>query len=145
MGNLAHHGYVLVVEDDADVREAITLVMEASGYEAVGAADGQEAMELLRSLPAPCIILLDLMMPRKDGWQFRAEQMGDPALADIPVIVLSALGRERVGNLPVSGFLDKPIDAGGLALSRYAASAVLLAAIAVCIAIFPQRAATRGH
>jgi CheY-like chemotaxis protein len=103
---------VLVVEDDFDVRDALTQVLEMEGFRVVGAADGNEAMERARTGPLPSVILLDLMMPVMDGWQFRTEQLRDPALAAIPVILISADGtvREKAAALSAAAFLRKPID-----------------------------------
>jgi CheY-like chemotaxis protein len=81
---------LLLVEDDGDVREALASVLREAGYEVVRAADGAEAIRALRSGLRPSAILLDLTMPVMDGFQFRAEQRGDPALAHIPVILISA-------------------------------------------------------
>jgi CheY-like chemotaxis protein len=107
---------VLVVEDDADVRAAIALFLASHGYEVLEARHGAEALALLRdaaaSGPAVGLVLLDLMMPVMDGWTFRAEQLGDPALASIPVIVVTAdaaaAGKSR--QLAAAAFLLKPID-----------------------------------
>ncbi len=81
---------VLLVEDDGDVREALADLLREHGYDVAWAADGAEAIRALRSGLRPSAILLDLMMPVMDGFQFRAEQRSDPALAPIPVIVISA-------------------------------------------------------
>ncbi len=81
---------LLVIEDDDDVREALADVLRDAGYDVAWAADGAEAIRALRSGLRPSAILLDLMMPVMDGYECRAEQRGDPALASIPVIVVSA-------------------------------------------------------
>jgi two-component system response regulator MprA len=83
-------GTVLVVDDHASIREAMTYALEAFGYEVVTAADGDEALDQLRRGTLPSLIVLDLEMPRKDGWAFRSEQTRDPKLAAIPTIVSSA-------------------------------------------------------
>src|SRR5262249_54943332 len=76
---------VLIVDDDRDIREALTQALVEGGYTAVGVANGQEALRWLRTAtPAPCLILLDLAMPVMNGWQFRSEQQRDPGLAAIP-------------------------------------------------------------
>lgn len=82
---------LLVVEDDPDVREAMSDVLREAGYQVRQAADGDVAMEALRAGLRPAAILLDLMMPGMNGYEFRAQQRADPALADIPIIVLSAM------------------------------------------------------
>jgi CheY-like chemotaxis protein len=82
---------ILLVEDDEIVRRAIQMVLEWEGYHVQCANNGQEALDALRSaLTQPCLILLDIMMPVLDGEQFRQEQLRDPSLASIPVIVVSA-------------------------------------------------------
>jgi CheY-like chemotaxis protein len=103
---------ILVVEDDLATREALSLILSADGYHVATAADGLDALGQLRVGERPGLILLDLMMPLMDGWQFRQEQLRDPRLADIPVIVCSAAGRvgQRAANLHALAYLDKPID-----------------------------------
>src|SRR5256712_12775997 len=86
-----HAKSILIVEDDADVRGALTVVLEGEGYPVVEAAHGQEALQYLCADPAGfCMILLDLWMPVMNGWEFRAQQLKDPALAEVPVIVVTA-------------------------------------------------------
>lgn len=88
-------GPILVVEDEADLRALMVGLLEGDGYEAVGASNGEEALALLRAgTVRPCLILLDLMMPRMDGWAFRAAQRRDPALAPIPVVVVTGYGSQ---------------------------------------------------
>src|SRR5919201_836869 len=103
-----HH--ILLVEDEPSTRDAMTLVLELQGYKVVGAADGQQALDHLRGDGRPCIILLDLMMPVLDGWGFRAQQQQDPALAAIPVIVVSADGAvgQKAASLGAASYLQKP-------------------------------------
>jgi CheY-like chemotaxis protein len=101
---------VLVVEDDPDVREVMVAVVESEGHTAVAAENGDEALKILRGGLQPCLILLDLMMPVKDGWEFRAEQEADPNLASIPVIVVSAAQKHQVESLHAAATLPKPID-----------------------------------
>jgi CheY-like chemotaxis protein len=79
---------VLVVEDDAATREALTLFLEREGYRVVAAPDGRQALERLRGPVTPDLILLDLSMPVMDGWRFREEQRRDPSLADVPVVLV---------------------------------------------------------
>jgi CheY-like chemotaxis protein len=105
-------GSILVVEDDADIREAICELLRGYGFLAFPAADGAEALSHLRTRDRPGVILLDLMMAGMNGYQFRAEQMQDPALADIPVIVLTADGRyqRNKDSLGPVTYLTKPMD-----------------------------------
>ena len=111
-----HDRRILIVEDDLDVREALTQVLEFEGYYVVGATNGQEALDQLRAGAHPSLILLDLMMPVMDGLQFRAAQMRDPSLAQIPVIVISADGKveQKVASLGVAGYMKKPLDVDSL-------------------------------
>ncbi len=83
-------GRVLVVEDEPDIRESEAEVLESEGYEVSTASDGWEALRRAHEA-IPSVILLDLMMPRMDGWEFRQAQLRDPELAPIPVIVVSAM------------------------------------------------------
>jgi CheY-like chemotaxis protein len=104
---------VMVVEDDADVRDAIAEVLQDHDYQPVGAANGQEAIAHLRSHPVmPCVILLDIMMPVMDGWQFRALQRQDPHLSPIPVVVLTAHAnvQEAANKMAAAACLKKPIQ-----------------------------------
>lgn len=101
---------VLLVEDDYDVRETIAEVLVDEGYVVVTAPDGERALEQLRGGLRPFAILLDLMMPGMNGYQFRLEQRADPALAAIPVIVLTAdrLVDLKADELVASAYLRKP-------------------------------------
>jgi len=81
---------ILLVEDDELIRRAMQMVLEWEGYRIDCATNGQEALDFLRAGGRPSLILLDVMMPVLDGEAFRREQLGDPELASIPVIVVSA-------------------------------------------------------
>jgi CheY-like chemotaxis protein len=107
---------ILVVEDDAATREALAMILGAEGFTVVGAANGQEALGLLRDVPRPDLILLDLMMPIMDGWQFRREQTLDPSLSAIPVVILSADGnvQQKAASLRAADYLQKPVDVENL-------------------------------
>jgi len=102
---------VLIVEDSDDVRDLFGEVLSAAGWAAVSVHDGVEAMMYLRSKPAPALILLDMLMPDMDGWQFRRAQLSDPVLAKIPVVVVSCM--ETVRNSAMGfgaiSFLSKPV------------------------------------
>ena len=102
---------VLVVDDDAASREGLITILRVEGYPATGAADGEEALEVAQAV-RPCLILLDLMMPVIDGFQFRTAQLQNPELANTPVVLISALDDEaqiarRIGPM---NELPKPID-----------------------------------
>lgn len=105
---------VFVIEDNADILQAIVQVLEDEGHAVRAAANGREALAMLRAAdtPLPRVILLDLMMPVMDGWAFRAEQVAEPTLADVPVIVLTADGNaaEKAAQLGCAGGLRKPVD-----------------------------------
>jgi CheY-like chemotaxis protein len=106
---------ILIVDDDTDTRETLTDVLGDEGYSVVGAADGLEALELLRSV-TPRLILLDLNMPSMDGQSFRERQLRTPPLASIPTVALSAVSQlpERVGHLTFDEVLTKPVDLDAL-------------------------------
>jgi CheY-like chemotaxis protein len=101
---------VFIVEDDLDTREMLGRFLELEGYRVESAENGKLALERLGAGVGACVILLDLMMPVMDGWQFRQEQARNAALADIPVIVVSAAGRERIQKIDADAYLSKPVD-----------------------------------
>jgi CheY-like chemotaxis protein len=101
---------VFIVEDDVDTREMLGRFLELEGYRVETAANGKLALERLETGVGPCVILLDLMMPVMDGWQFRQAQVRDATLADIPVIVVSAAGRDRLEKIQADAYLSKPVD-----------------------------------
>jgi len=103
---------VLVVEDDADVREALVFLLEDAGIRAVGATDGLDALERIEGGFEPSLILLDLMMPVMDGERFLRIRKDDPRLCRIPVIVVSAMQTMRVdpAEMRVSAIIPKPVD-----------------------------------
>jgi CheY-like chemotaxis protein len=104
--------HILLVEDDDATRDCLTILLEGVGYRVAGAANGREALDHLRQADPPLVILTDLSMPVMDGWRFRHEQQHDPALALIPVVVLSGEGDlPRVAaRLGVAGHLPKPVE-----------------------------------
>jgi CheY-like chemotaxis protein len=111
---------VLVVEDDPDLLEAVSGALEMEGYGVGRARHGLDALGQLRAGKRPCVILLDLMMPVMDGWQFRREQKQDPAIANIPLIVITATGKRPV-LIDADELVMKPLDLGRLfeAIERY--------------------------
>ena len=106
----AQHCPVLIVEDDADLREMMAQLLLLEGFTAQAVGNGREALEYLRRSDAPQVILLDLMMPVMDGWEFRREVQRNPKVANVPVIVLSALDQNRAGYIGEVAFLKKPLD-----------------------------------
>jgi CheY-like chemotaxis protein len=104
------HCPVLIVEDDQDLREMMAQLLSLEGFQAATVSNGREALEYLHEGERPQVILLDLMMPVMDGWEFRRQQQADPSLARLPVIVLSALDQGRASSLDANAFLKKPLD-----------------------------------
>jgi CheY-like chemotaxis protein len=105
-------GVVMIVDDDRAVRESIVEVLEDHDYLPMAAANGREAIEQLRAqIHRPSVILLDVMMPVMDGWEFRALQRNDPLLGAIPVVVLSAHENieEAASGMQADGALQKPL------------------------------------
>lgn len=98
---------VLLVEDEEDLRETMRDALELNGFEVIAAEDGQAALEALDHIDHVCLVLLDLLMPRMNGWDFFEQMRARPALADVPVIVhSSAPGQAPKG---VTRVLQKPL------------------------------------
>ncbi len=104
---------ILVVEDDDDIRDSLRELLEEEGYRVDTAANGQQALIKLRDEELPQLILLDLMMPVMDGWQFQRELRAVPTFESIPIIVISASKFSRE-PLNAAAFIPKPLDAGVL-------------------------------
>ena len=104
--------HILVVEDDPDIREALALALQSGGYQVGTASHGEEALQQLRHGPHADLIVLDLMMPVMDGWQFRKVQQGDPRLAAIPVVIISADGsvQQKASAIGAESYIKKPVD-----------------------------------
>jgi CheY-like chemotaxis protein len=108
------HGPILVVDDDPEICAAVRELFELSGHPVAIARDGAEALCRLREGLMPCLILLDLEMPVRDGVSFRREQLADPALAPVPVILHSsrpdaeqiAAQLQAVGHVPKTANFD---------------------------------------
>jgi CheY-like chemotaxis protein len=100
------------VDDHESTREAFALILQGVGYRVRTADNGRDALDQLQGGEHPCVIVLDLMMPVMDGWQFRQAQKADARLADIPVVVCSAAGElpRRAGDLGAADYLSKPVD-----------------------------------
>src|SRR5213593_947095 len=110
-------GNILIVEDDADTREMLKALLSTEGFHAVAAEDGLEALHLLRTVRrraphVPCLVLLDLKMPRLSGNEFRRAQLGDPTVAGVPVAVMSGATdiEQRAKALGAVATVTKPID-----------------------------------
>ncbi len=108
---------LLVVDDDAGILTALSNLLEDEGYKVIAAENGKRGLELVEAGLRPSAIILDLMMPVMDGWDFRAEQLRDPAIRETPVIVLTATGfsrqtiRDQFGGVE---YLPKPPPTGHL-------------------------------
>jgi CheY-like chemotaxis protein len=109
------------VEDDRRGRKAVSEFLERRGYTILGAQNGQKALDELKSGASVSLILLDLSMPVMDGWEFLERQRNDPAIAQIPVVVLTSSPRVLDGPKAV---LKKPIEPDSLiaAVGRYCES-----------------------
>lgn len=106
---------VLVVDHDPAIVDIITQTLAAEGYEVQVASNGAEAFQRLHKSP-PMLILLDLWMPKMNGWEFRSRQLELPVICDIPVVLLSAGGNldEHARNLEAAGMIAKPFDLSSL-------------------------------
>ncbi len=123
-------GNVLIVEDDPEVREMIRQLVSTEGFHAVAAVDGLDALHLLRTVRhraphVPCLVLLDLKMPRLGGNEFRRAQLGDPTVANVPVAVMSGATdlEQRAAAMGAVATLPKPLNVDVLidVVKRYCA------------------------
>lgn len=103
---------LLLVEDDADLREALREALETSGYEVECAQNGREALDYLERSEPPCVVILDLMMPVMNGWEFREAQSRNEKIAHIPIVILTAGDRAdlKAQSLRADDYLRKPIQ-----------------------------------
>ncbi len=101
---------VFIIEDDVDTRDMLAKFLELEGYHVELAANGRQALDILQEGTTACVIVLDLMMPVMDGWEFRRRQIEDARLKQIPTIVVSAAGRERLKQVNADAYLSKPVD-----------------------------------
>ena len=104
--------YILLIEDDADISEAVKSIIEEENYQVKCAFNGKEALEYLKSSDdMPSLILLDIMMPIMNGYEFREAQLDSPKIASIPTVVLSAAGKnEDLTHFHFTESLKKPLD-----------------------------------
>lgn len=100
---------ILIVEDDNDIRETLQQALELEGFRVFTAPNGQDALESLPKIEKPGLILLDLMMPVMNGWQFLEAKKGHADLMTIPVIVITAAG-DKVKTVDANGVIKKPVD-----------------------------------
>ena len=120
MTNGQHKGTILVVDDDRGAMEALSDILEYEGYHVQRAQNGLQALEYLQSTrPCPNLIVLDLLMPVMDGWEFRMRQKQNPDLAKIPVLVVTAIG--ATAGIDAVSVLRKPVDIDALlrTVARY--------------------------
>jgi putative two-component system response regulator len=105
-------GPILIIDDSADAREAMGALLETKGHTVVMATGADDALRRLRAGLAPSLICLDLLMSRKDGFAFRAEQLADPDLAMIPVVIYSGYHNVHYAalELGVAAYFQKPVD-----------------------------------
>ena len=103
---------LLLVEDDDDVAGAAAAILESEGYTVTRATDGEDALRALRAGLGPCAIVLDLMMPGMNGIEFRRVQLGDPNIADVPVVVVSGVENmiPEIRAMHVARCFRKPVD-----------------------------------
>jgi two-component system chemotaxis response regulator CheY len=107
---------ILVVDDDPDVRDAVTDILVDEGYGVTGVSSGREALQHLQAHMRPSLILLDMMMPEMDGWLLRQELKKSPELAAIPIVILSGHGDVRDAALALGAvdYLRKPLRSDSL-------------------------------
>ena len=107
---------ILIIEDEADIRESLADVLELRGYNVVTVVNGREALERLKAGLMPCLIILDLMLPVMSGWEFRRQQLVNDKWANIPTVLVSGIadlpGESQ--RLHAASFLLKPIDLASL-------------------------------
>lgn len=101
---------ILVIDDEESIRTMMQDILEIEGYSVYTAADGAEGLERLTQISdEPCMVLLDMMMPKHNGWQFLTAQRNDPKLSNIPVVVCSAY-TETAKAVHPHGFVPKPVQ-----------------------------------
>ena len=108
-----HAHSILVVDDQSDSSDAVGLLLEQEGLDVRIARNGEEALDALRHGFRPCLVVVDLMMPKMDGWEFRQRQLSDPQFATIPVVIMSGYPNadKAAPTLGVRTVLKKPLSA----------------------------------
>jgi CheY-like chemotaxis protein len=104
---------ILIIDDDAELRMAVAEALEQCGFQVATAGNGREGLDLLRRGIVPRLILLDLLMPVMNGWQFCSAKQADPTLAHIPVIALSAAAKKDPSSpyyVDVQEVIPKPVE-----------------------------------
>ena len=100
---------VVIIDDDEMIRNSVQLILQSDHYKVYTASNGKDGIDLLSKIKTPCLILLDLMMPVMDGWEFLDLRKKNNILFKIPVIIISAFGNQAK-IIDVNGFLIKPIE-----------------------------------
>src|SRR6516162_8634484 len=100
---------ILVVEDDEAIRDILQFALEEHGYTVSFAANGQDGISVLKQMGQPCLILLDLMMPVMDGWEFAHAMEKDRRLKNNPIVLVTA-SCEKIESIPYKEVLKKPLD-----------------------------------
>jgi CheY-like chemotaxis protein len=116
-------GLILVVDDNDDLRETLQMLLEQGGFSIAVAANGRAALAALRGGARPSLILLDLMMPEMNGWEFLEQARRDERLASIPIVIMTAHKSNDLPPVPPEDVLLKPFDAATLfaAIARHVA------------------------
>lgn len=104
-----HKKRILIIEDDANIRDVMKMALEFDGYSVATAKDGKEGLRELAENPHPDLILLDLMMPIMNGWEFVEAKKSDPTIKAIPVVVVSAYS-EKAKIIECKAFVEKPLE-----------------------------------
>ena len=100
---------ILIIDDEEDLRDTLKLTLEFEGYRCHTAANGKEGLEALERIPSPCVILLDLMMPVLNGWQFMEELRAHPSTDQIPVVIITAFTK-LTGAIRANDIIRKPVE-----------------------------------
>lgn len=116
-GNAPSRGTVLIADDDPEILTMLSIRLSKKGYKVLEAADGLQTLQMARS-QRPDLVLLDVMMPGKNGWEVARELRSDNSMGDIGIVMLTAIG-EKVNEMTsplygADGYVDKPFDFGDL-------------------------------